>query len=396
MLMNCPECNREISSAAISCPGCGYPINMPKPQKKRSSNRKTKRGNGTGTVYKLSGNRRNPWVAAKTFGWNLDEKSGKVKQIQRPIGYYPTESKANLALDRYNENPYDIDTQTITFSEVYDLWSNEYYKTLKNYSSARSYIAAFKWCSTIHNMRMRDIRVEHMQGVIADCKTGDSTKSRIKSMFNMIYKYCMLHEIVDKDYAALFSAVKVEAKIERIPYTPQEINILWENEEKKYVDTILFALYSGCRPMEVFTIRTEDVNLDKDYLRGGIKTEAGIDRVIPIHPKIKHIVEANYNPEHEFLFMNYQSKTSIVPMTYDAYKGKYSRLMKSFGFKHFPADPRHTFITQAKEREMNEYLLKLIVGHAIVDVTEKTYTHRKIKQIVDAVKMIEYEEENQG
>lgn len=142
--------------------------------------------------------------------------------------------------------------------------------------------------------------------------------------------------------------------------------------------------------MEVFTIRTEDVHLDEDYLRGGLKTDAGIDRVIPIHPKIKHIVEANYNPDNEFLFMNYQSESSIVPMTYDAYKGKYARIMKSLGFKHFPADPRHTFITCAKEKEMNEYLLKLIVGHAIADVTEKTYTHRKIKQLVEAVKMIEY------
>lgn len=29
MLIKCPECNREISSAAACCPGCGYPINTP-------------------------------------------------------------------------------------------------------------------------------------------------------------------------------------------------------------------------------------------------------------------------------------------------------------------------------------------------------------------------------
>ena len=75
MLIKCPECNREISSAAACCPGCGYPINTP-PKPKKQSKKKgggSKLPNGYGSVYKLSGNRRKPWVAAKTFGWILVE-----------------------------------------------------------------------------------------------------------------------------------------------------------------------------------------------------------------------------------------------------------------------------------------------------------------------------------
>lgn len=26
-LMQCPECNRSVSTQAAACPGCGYPIN---------------------------------------------------------------------------------------------------------------------------------------------------------------------------------------------------------------------------------------------------------------------------------------------------------------------------------------------------------------------------------
>ena len=37
--------------------------------------------NGFGTVYKLSGNRRNPYVAKKTKGWEIDPKTGKSKQL---------------------------------------------------------------------------------------------------------------------------------------------------------------------------------------------------------------------------------------------------------------------------------------------------------------------------
>ena len=46
--------------------------------------------NGFGTVYKLSGNRRNPYVAKKTKGWEIDPKTGKSKQLYTVVGYYPT------------------------------------------------------------------------------------------------------------------------------------------------------------------------------------------------------------------------------------------------------------------------------------------------------------------
>lgn len=71
-------------------------------------------------MYRLSGERRNPWVAAITVGWEINEATGKAKQIQRPIGYFPTEAKANLALDRYNENPYDLDKEATTVEQLYE------------------------------------------------------------------------------------------------------------------------------------------------------------------------------------------------------------------------------------------------------------------------------------
>ena len=30
-LINCPECNKEISDKAVNCPHCGNPINEQKP-----------------------------------------------------------------------------------------------------------------------------------------------------------------------------------------------------------------------------------------------------------------------------------------------------------------------------------------------------------------------------
>ena len=37
---------------------------------------------------------------------------------------------------------------------------------------------------------------------------------------------------------------------------------------------------------------------------------------------------------------------------------------------------------------MNEYILKLIVGHAVEDITEKTYSHRTIEDLHRGVQKI--------
>ena len=50
-----------------------------------------------------------------------------------------------------------------------------------------------------------------------------------------------------------------------------------------------------------------------------------------------------------------------------------------------PHDTRHTFITAAKAAGVDEYILKMIVGHSITDVTEATYTHRTIEQLYNEI-----------
>lgn len=69
--------------------------------------------NGFGTVYKLSGNRRNPYVAKKTKGWEIDPKTGKSKQLYTVVGYYPTRKEALTALAEFNANPYDVNAAKV-------------------------------------------------------------------------------------------------------------------------------------------------------------------------------------------------------------------------------------------------------------------------------------------
>ena len=82
----------------------------------------------------------------------------------------------------------------------------------------------------------------------------------------------------------------------------------------------------------------------------------------------------------DFLFNDPNGQQGTV-LTYDKYRGRFSKVMTSLKLSHRPHETRHTFISLAKMCHMDEYILKLIVGHAITDITEKTYTHRTIEQL---------------
>ncbi|WP_282923773.1 tyrosine-type recombinase/integrase [Mediterraneibacter massiliensis] len=389
-LLKCPECTHDVSDKALSCPNCGYPMNMPSSTKPRIRNGKpTKLPNGYGTIYKMSGKRSKPYRAMKTDKWIIDPVTGKSKQIRSTIGYYQSREDAMIALANYNENPYDIKADSITFSEVYEKWSENYFPTLSNPSSVRTVTAAYAYCNGLYDMRMKDIKVSHLEGTILNAQVGDSTKSRIKSLFNMMYKYAVAHDIVEKDYASVMFAngnpIKRSRTKEVIPFSQEEIFLLWDNLDNiAFADMILIGIYSGWRPQELAILKVADIDIKVGTMLGGLKTDAGKNRIVPIHPLIRPLIENRMKEatsmQSEFLFNDANGQQGTY-MTYDKYRKRFEKVMKYLKLTHRPHETRHTFITKAKACNVDEYILKLIVGHAIDDITEKVYTHRTIDQL---------------
>lgn len=94
--------------------------------------------NGYGSVTKLSGNRRKPYLARVTLGWITDEQTGKTVQNRVPLGTFKTKKEALQALAEYGANPYDIQNAAMTLAELYDKWTAAYFPTLESESSCRT------------------------------------------------------------------------------------------------------------------------------------------------------------------------------------------------------------------------------------------------------------------
>lgn len=349
-------------------------------------------GNGNGSVFKMKDKRRKPWRAVVTLKIEYDEEKGKSIQKRRLIGNYATQKEAMAALNDYLQNPYDIDTHKITFSELYERWSSEHFEKIVP-SAARTWKSAYSYFKPLYDMRFMDIRPNHIEGCIRDADIGGSTKQRMKSLCNMLYRYALKYEIVTVNYASLCDSVKRPApQIIRIPFSEEEERILWDNVAFPFVDMVLIGIYSGWRPQELAILKIADVDLENRTFTGGLKTDAGRNRTIPIHSKIYELVKQNYEKavemESEYLFNDENGQQGTF-LTYDKYRGRFNKINKKLHLSHKPHDTRHTFITKGKAAGMDEYLLKIIVGHEISDVTEKVYTHRTIEELKSEIEKIQ-------
>lgn len=408
MLISCPECELQISDKAFSCPHCGYPLKNV--LTKKAPNKKHMRlPNGFGQISEIKGrNLRNPFRVMVTVGKN--ENGKPICKLLKPQAFFKTYNDAYAALIEYNKNPYDLESD-LTVLQLYERWTEQYYKTLKSESGKRTTQAAWAYCSSVYNMRAADLRARHIKGCIEEGKTiikGVETypsadgKARIKSLFNKMLDYAVEYEIVEKNYARTFN-LSSEIVKERennkqghIPYSEEEMNILWQNIDKvKYVDLIIVQCYSGWRPQEIGLIKIKDVDVDNWTYVGGMKTEAGKDRLVPIHSKIQKIILKNYNYAKrigsEYLFNCIETDSpNEMRLTYDKYHNRFIKIRDTLHLnpKHKAHDGRMHFITQAKKYNVDEYAIKYIVGHAIADVTEKVYTVREINWLKEEIEKI--------
>ena len=84
--------------------------------------------NGYGTVYKLKGKRRRPWVVRVTVGYKPNKNGGLSPQVHY-IGYYATQKEAYQARDEYNKKK---DPGYIpVFAELADDFEKEHFPTIR-------------------------------------------------------------------------------------------------------------------------------------------------------------------------------------------------------------------------------------------------------------------------
>lgn len=333
-----------------------------------------RRANGEGSIFKLSGKRRNPYAVRITVGY-----TDEGKQIYKYVGYYSTKTEAKTAMREYLVNPFNLDHKSTKLKDVYDRWSD--HADLAQ-STMQSYSSAFNQAKQLHNMSMRDIKVAHLEAAMDQMKPH--MRSVFKNAMGKVYTYAIKHEIVDKNLIGLISVKTTVETKEKTLFTLAEINKL-KTFKHPLNDTIFILLYTGLRINELLEITCENVRLDKRYMIGGKKTKAGQNRIIPIHDAIYPLIKIRCEQGNKYLITKDNRK-----IIYATYRISYwNKMTSALGFKHTPHDTRHTFTTFADRCGMNKVALKRILGHALGDITDH-YTHKDVEELLKEINKITY------
>lgn len=369
MLLKCPECELQVSDKAHACPHCGYPM-IPelKPVRRPRQNRRKRLPNGFGQITEIKGKGlRRPFRAMVTIG---KTKTGKpICRLLKPESYFETYNDAYAALLEYNKNPYDFSSD-ITMEELYNRWSTQHFKKMKSKEGHNYITGAWKQCTPIYDIKVKGIRIRHMKSMIEGSDAAQSVKAHMKMVLNQMMDYAVEYEMTDHNYARDFKVESYKNNPDaHHTFTDDEMDILWSYVgEDRWVDMILVQCYSGWRPTELCGLRKDCIDMSIGCMVGGSKTEAGRNRQVPIHDKIRPIIERYLENDSEFLFGG---------IHYERYRQGFVEVIKRLELAdHTPHDCRVRFVTNAKRSGMDEYAIKLIVGHAIDDLTERIYTKR--------------------
>lgn len=335
-----------------------------------------KRGNGDGSIFKLSGNRRNPWAVRVTIGWTPEGKQ-KVKYL----GYYRTKTDAKNALREYQAKPYDLEKKNVKLSDIYEKWLN--IATLSE-NTMRQYASAYNKCTVLHSKPIRDIKVAQIELILYENST--SMQPTIRNMLNNLFEYAFKNEVLDKNIIPLVKIQKHTKKRKKIPLTKEQIERVLDYNEHHHADAVKILLYTGMRITELFDIELKDVNIEERYMIGGKKTENGIDRIIPFHDDIFPIIERLYKTNRKYLVETVTGKKIIYQPFYDQFWKTYK---KDLDLTQTPHDLRHTLVTYATKQGVDRSALQKIVGHKGSDITDH-YTHRTPVELLQEINKLKY------
>lgn len=346
--------------------------------------------NQYGSVYKLSGKRRNPWAVRKTVGWKQIPEKKKSYPIYEFIGYYPTKTEALQALAAYNEDPYDLHLDTMTFAELYDKWSDVHFEKVSE-GNVKGYKAAFNTCAKLHDMKVVDIKLDHLQKCVDESGKNTPTLKKIKIMFGLMFDYAVMHEIVSQDKRDMVRYVDISKPgnpngYDRKPFTKKHIKAVWDAQPSNdYISIVLMLIYTGVRIGEMLELEKKDVHLDERwFFVKESKTESGI-REVPIAEKIVPFFEYWMKKDCDFLVCTPDNQPFTYRNYYDSY---WTPLMQQLNMTYTPHCTRHTCVSLLTESGVDERIIQKIVGHKGQNVTQVVYTHVDLPFKLEAINKI--------
>lgn len=349
-----------------------------------------KRANGTGSVVKLPGNRRRPY-AVKVSGRNS---YGQI--VQQIVSYHAKAADAQLALEEYRKAQ---DTGTapavgklsMTVGDVFEGWKAREYRKLKQASIICHNAAWNKRVSRFKDRKMRDMTLDEWQALLDEDEDAGLSQSTINNdaiLIKALYSYSMERDIIGKDYSKYLDIPSVGAKRPRDALNDIQVAQLSDLAANgvPWADTALILCYTGFRVSEFLQLTRFSYHPEQGgYLQGGLKTAAGKNRIVPIHPKIMPYLSDWMKKGGDTIICDENGHAVPSAKYREYFQGVMEQIGASGATPHWC---RHTFATRLHRARADPLTTKWLLGHSTKSDITAHYTHETIGELKCAILLL--------
>lgn len=339
-----------------------------------------KRENGTGSIVRRKRANGTKYVAYAPATYE-EGPDGHVRKYQQPLGSFDRKTDARAALDEYLKHP--TTKYNYTLRDLYEDWKSIAFQDISKQTKTNYTTCWDKICTCpsprIADKMLREITTAEMRLVLDHyAKTlSKSYITKIKALLTQLYDYAMENNITDRNYASLVKLPKMETAKARA-FSDLEFQKL-EKDWSKVAggDACLVLCYTGWRVTEFCELTRFSYDPKSQTLTGGLKTDAGRDRTIPIHPKIQPIIARWFTDSSGPLYPRKDGRAH----TKDSFLRTVWR--PCMDALDLPADltphsARHTCATRLSAAGVPAEDIQRIMGHADYSVTANTYINQDI------------------
>ena len=398
------RCNAQLEDNYLFCPFCGK-SQVEKPKKR-------KRANGDGCIWYRMDSKSRPWAVYST-----------ALGYRENLGSYKTKAEAENALMAYQLAPTQF--YNINLKDLHAKWlSSKAYERLSD-SSKSGYKAAWNKLKPLYGVKFKDLRSQDFQSIVdyyeeehhergangelkyiddngkVTMKVTDKPKmckglkysalNNIKCLASHLYTFAMRDDVVNKNYAD-FIELPDKNETNATAFTDTQLELIRQNINKiPYCDYVYALCYLNFRVTEFLTLTRDSFKKEKldtgetvYYFVGGLKTEAGKDRIVPIHPNVLSIVKKCIAKRGQTVFCRADGSS----MNKDYFREYcFYPVMDALGFErtYQPRSCRRTFSTRMSAAGAKGENIAKLMGHTSYDVDVKYYIKQELKTLYDDV-----------
>jgi integrase len=335
--------------------------------------------NGTGTVTKLSGHRRRPFMAQAPARFDLE----RQKYVRDTVGYFETEREARDALTLYRRCPPAISPQT-TMSELWEAWKPQGYMNISK-STKNGYSAAWAKFSAIHRQKVVDVKTPQLQFCVNETARAGASRStlhQMKVVAGLLMNYAVQLDLITRNYAEFLQLPKAEQTEKSIlsDFNLRDIDALARSGDA-VARHVMILCFTGWRIQEYCNLTVFDYDRSAHTLKGGLKTDAGRDRIVPVPERVRGYVEDFFSRSERLCAMNVKQFRAAFYLLLDRLG-----IQSADGDKKItPHSTRHTYNSMLAKQGVSVEIRMKLMGQVSEDVNRKVYTHTEVEELTRAV-----------